>query len=71
LLGEEWTRRGDIIKALRSFESALNVYQDYDIPYLRAADLLNKIGKKTEADSLFEKAKKLEILYPSAPELLN
>jgi tetratricopeptide (TPR) repeat protein len=61
LLGEEWTRRGNIIKALHSFESALNIYPDYDIPYLRAADLLNKIGKKTEADSLFEKARKLEI----------
>jgi tetratricopeptide (TPR) repeat protein len=61
LLGEEWTRRGNIIKALHSFESALNVYPDYDIPYLRAADLLNRIGKKTEADSLFEKARKLDI----------
>jgi len=61
LLGEEWTRRGDIIKAFHSFESALNVYPDFDIPYLRAADLLNKIGKKTEADRLFEKAKELEI----------
>jgi tetratricopeptide (TPR) repeat protein len=63
LLGEEWTRRGDIIKAFHSFESALNVYPDYDIPYLRAADLLNNIGKKTEADRLFENAKALEILH--------
>ena len=61
LLGEEWTKRGNIIQALHSFESALNVYPDYDIPYLRAADLLNKIGKKTDADRLFEKAKELEI----------
>lgn len=61
LLGEEWTRRGKIIEALQSLESALKVYSDYEIPYLRAADLLRKLGKKAEADGLFEKARNLEI----------
>ena len=61
LLGEEWTKRGKIIEALQSLESALKVYPDYEIPYLRAADLLRKLGKKAEADNLFEKARELEI----------
>ena len=58
------TRRGKIIEALQSLESALKVYPDYEIPYLRAADLLRKLGKKTEADNLFEKARDLEIHHP-------
>jgi tetratricopeptide (TPR) repeat protein len=64
LLGEEWARKGKIIEAFQSFESALNVYPDYEIPYLRAADLLRKLGKKAESDSLFEKARELEIYHP-------
>lgn len=60
LLGEDWARKGKIIEALQSLESALNVYPDYEIPYLRAADLLRKLGKKSQADSLFEKARELE-----------
>lgn len=63
LLGEEWTKRGQIVKALRSLESALNVYPDYDLPYLKAADLLKRIGKNVEADQLFNRAKALEIYH--------
>jgi hypothetical protein len=29
-----------------------------------AADLLKKLGKKVQADSLFKKAKELEIYHP-------
>jgi tetratricopeptide (TPR) repeat protein len=64
LLGEECARRGKIIEAFQSFESALKVYPDYEIAYLRAADLLTKLGKKVQADSLFKKAKELEMHHP-------
>jgi len=64
LLGEECARRGKIIEAFQSFESALKVYPDYEIAYLRAADLLKKLGKKVQADILFEEAKELEVYHP-------
>ena len=61
LLGEAFTRNGRVIDAIKSFESAVKIYPDYEIPYLRAADLLKKIGEQSQAEKLFDRARELEI----------
>lgn len=61
LLGETFTRRGKVIDAINSFESAVKIYPDYEIPYLRAADLLKKTGELSQAEKLFDRARELEI----------
>ena len=61
LLGEELAKKGEVIQAFQSFESAVKLYPDYEIPYFRAANLLEKIGEQSQAEKLFDKAKELEI----------
>lgn len=55
LLGEELARRGDILEAFKSFEQAVQLYPDYESPYLRAASLLKAMGQDNEAEKLLGK----------------
>jgi len=59
LLGEEYARKGDIVKAIKSFESAAEIFPEYEIPYLRSAELLQKLGHQKEAVYFTEKAEAL------------
>ncbi len=64
MLGEEHARRGHIREAFESFNRAAEIFADYDIPYLRAAGLLKKIGDDSQARKLSEKAARLQIGCP-------
>lgn len=60
LLGEEFAKRGNIKEAFKSFDSAARIYPDYEIPYLRVATLLKKMGEQSQSDWLFKKVKKIK-----------
>lgn len=66
LLGEEFTKKGKVKEAFKSFDSAVRVYLDYEIPYFRVAALLKKLGEKSQSDRLFEKAREVSIPYAFA-----
>ncbi|MBW1895108.1 MAG: tetratricopeptide repeat protein [Deltaproteobacteria bacterium] len=59
LLGEEYAKKGNIQGSLKCFESAAEIFPDYEIPYMRTASLLQKLGHKEESMSLFDKCKAL------------
>ena len=59
LLGEEYVKNGDIIKSIKCFESAAEIFPEYEIPYMRTASLLQKLGHKEESMYLFDKCKAL------------
>ena len=40
LLGEEYARKGDIVSAIKGFESASGIFPEYEICYLSSAPLL-------------------------------
>jgi len=61
LMGEEYARQGDIVKSIQCFESAAEIFPDYEIPYMRTAALLQKLGHKEESMSLFDKCKALTL----------
>ena len=61
LLGEEYVKNGDIIKSLKCFESAAEIFPEYEIPYMRTASLLQKLGHKEESMCLFDKCKALTL----------
>jgi len=61
LMGEEYARQGDIMKSIKCFESAAKIFPEYEIPYLRTAALLQKLGHKEESMSLFDKCKALTL----------
>ncbi len=63
LLGEEFERMGKIKEALESFESAVKIYPEYEIPYLRVAVLLKKLGEQSQSDWFSRKAGELEIYH--------
>jgi tetratricopeptide (TPR) repeat protein len=67
LLGEELAKRGKIKEAFECFNSAAMVWPQYEIPLLRAASLLEKLGERSQAESLFDKAAKMTIHHPPAP----
>ena len=69
LLGEELTRKGKFREAFESFETAVKVYPYYEIPYVRVAVLLEKLGEQSDAERLFKRARELEIHYPSSSYL--
>jgi hypothetical protein len=56
LLGEEFERAEKIKEALECYESAINVYSDYEIPHLKIGTLLEKIGRQSQANQFFKKA---------------
>lgn len=66
LLGEEFAKNGKIKEAFKSFDSAVKVYLDYEIPYLRVAALLKKLGERSQSDRFFKKAKEVSIPYAFA-----
>jgi len=59
LLGEEYVKRGNIQGSFKCFESAAESFPEYEIPYLRNASLLQKLGHKNESKHLIEKGKAL------------
>ena len=60
-MGEEYARQGDIVKSIKCFEFAAEIFPDYEIPYMRTAALLQKLGHKEESMSLFDKCKALTL----------
>ncbi|MEE8597260.1 MAG: hypothetical protein V3T09_05585, partial [bacterium] len=66
LLGEEFTKKGKVKEAFKSFDSAVRVYLDYEIPYFRVAALLKRLGEKSQSDRFFEKAREVSIPYAFA-----
>ncbi len=67
MLGKEFEKMGKIKEALESFESAVKIYPEYEVPYLRIAVLLKKFGEQSQSDWFLRKAGELEIhhLLPS------
>jgi tetratricopeptide (TPR) repeat protein len=61
MLGEEFSRRGKIKEALECFGSAAEVFPSYEIPYLRAAEILERLGDTDQARKLFDRADQLAI----------
>ena len=66
LLGEEFAKNGKIKEAFKSFDSAVRVYLDYEIPYFRVAALLKKLGERSQSDRFFKKAREVSIPYAFA-----
>ncbi len=56
LLGDEFEGAGDARQALECFKSAIIVYPEYEISYLRVASLLKKLGHESESDLFSRKA---------------
>ena len=71
LLGEEYARKGDIVKAVKSFESVAEIFPEYEIPYLRSAELLQKLGHQKESKYLAQKAEALILPLLSLAEGLS
>jgi len=73
LLGEEYERAGKIKDALECYESAINVYSDYELPHLKIGELLKKLGREPQANQFFKKAdmiaENLKVLNNPEPEL--
>jgi tetratricopeptide (TPR) repeat protein len=65
LMGEELSKQGKIVDALSAFNRAFEIFPEYEIPLLRAGNLLSRIGKNKEADQLFQRAANLQINIPS------
>lgn len=68
LLGEEFERRGKIREVLQCFESAIKIYPEYEISYLRLGALLRKLGQQSQSDWFFRKA---EIITQNLHDLDN
>ena len=66
LLGEEFSKKGEIKEALESFNSASKLYPEYEIPYLRASELLNSLGKRPQSVCLHKKARELSVPFAFA-----
>ena len=69
LLGEELAKRNKIKEAFECFNSAARIYPEYEIPLLRAASLLEKLGERSQAEKLFDRAAKLTIYHPPLREM--
>jgi hypothetical protein len=59
LLGEAYARKGDIVKSIQCFESAAQIFPEYEIPYVRTEALLRMIGREKESIGLRRKAEDL------------
>ena len=72
LLGEEFEKMGKFRESLESLESAIRLYPEYEVPYLRVGALLRKLGEESQSDWFFKKAeafvKNLEDLNNTEPE---
>lgn len=63
LLGDELAKRGNIMDALGLYNRALIIYPEYDLPFIKAGNLLMKIGKNDQAEELFQKASCHQVKY--------
>ena len=61
LLGEEYARKGNIVRAVKCFESAAEICSEYEIPYVRAAALLKALGHTKELLPLAERIETLNL----------
>jgi tetratricopeptide (TPR) repeat protein len=59
MLGEQFVQHTKIKEAFESFEKAAKIYPEYEIPYLRAAELLDRMGQKAEARKLYDRVTEL------------
>lgn len=64
LLGQEYSRKGELREAFKSIDSAAMIYPGYEIPYLKAANMLKSMGQKEQSEILFQKAESLKIHHP-------
>ncbi len=71
LLGDMFEGIGKINKALECFKSAINVYPEYKIPYLKISTLLRKSGRQSQANQFIKKAEKVtqKLKYLANPNL--
>jgi tetratricopeptide (TPR) repeat protein len=56
LLGEEFERADKVKEALECYESAINVYSDYELPHLKIGELLKTLERVPQANQFFKKA---------------
>jgi hypothetical protein len=68
LLGQELMRQSKTREAMECFESAVSVYPEYEVPFLRVAALLEKLGDRSQASGLLEKAAAMAIDAPCRTE---
>jgi hypothetical protein len=61
LLGEEYAAKNDLRNALKYMESAATLFPAYEIPYLRAAKVMNSMNQPDAAEHLIRKAAELMI----------
>jgi len=61
LPGQGYATRGGMKDAFQCYNPAAKIFPSYDIPYLRAGELIEQLGDKPQARSLFEKAAKFAV----------
>ena len=61
VLGEAYAREGNAVASLKAFESAAELFPDYEIPYARVASVLMQIGEKSAAEDMAKKAQTLAV----------
>jgi glycosyltransferase involved in cell wall biosynthesis len=61
LLGELLHRNGRALEALRCFGGAAEIFSEYEIPYRRAASVLDRIGECDQAAHLSKRAASLSL----------
>jgi tetratricopeptide (TPR) repeat protein len=61
LLGEEYAAKNDLRNALKYMDSAATLFPAYEIPYLRAAKVMNSMNQPDAAEHLIRKAAELMI----------
>ena len=64
MLGEAYAKEGKIKESFESYGRAVDIFPEYEVPFLRAGKLLQEIGETSKAQELFEKASQL--LIPSS-----
>ncbi len=64
MLGDLLAENGNLLEAVRCYSEAAELFSEYEIPFLRAASLLERAGHHLEAEQLNQKAKSLTIETP-------
>ncbi len=60
ILGDFFAKQGKAMEAIQSFENALKIHPDYELPYLKAGNLLKQMGDEEQSVMLMEKAEMLQ-----------
>ena len=60
-MGEAFAREGNAVASLKAFESAAEIFPEYEIPYARVASVLMQIGEKSAAEDMAKKAQTLAV----------